>query len=119
MPLPSQTSAVQTIPSLFSQLVPAGQFGWWHAVSTPLQTLLVQELESSGHGAPFALIMLAGHAALDPVQFSATSQGPAEARQTVDDDEKLFAGQFGPVPVQLSATSHGPADARQTVLEDW
>jgi len=83
LPLPSQTSAVQTIPSLFSQLVPAGQFGWWHAVSTPLQTLLVQELESSGHGAPFALIMLAGHAALDPVQLSATSHAPAAARHTV------------------------------------
>ena len=63
--------------------------------------------------------MSEGHAALDPVQFSATSHGPAEARQTVDDDAKLFAGQFGPVPVQFSAGSHGPAEARQTVLEDW
>ena len=88
-------------------------------MSEPLQTSLVQGLESDVHDAPLALIMSEGHAALDPVQLSATSQGPAEARQTVDDDEKLFAGQFGPVPVQFSAGSHGPADARQTVLEDW
>ena len=88
-------------------------------MSEPLQTSLVQGLESDVHDAPLALIMSEGHAALDPVQFSATSHGPAEARQTVDDDEKLFAGQLGPVPVQFSAGSHGPADARQTVLEDW
>jgi hypothetical protein len=82
LPLPSQMSAVQTIPSLFSQLVPAGQFGWWHAVSTPLQTSLVQGLESLGHVAPFGLIMLAGQVVLVPVQVSATSHGPAAARQT-------------------------------------
>src|SRR5436305_1869662 len=62
--------------------------------------------------------MSEGHAALDPVQFSATSHGPAEARQTVDDDAKPFAGQFGPVPVQFSAGSHGPAEARHTVDDD-
>jgi len=88
-------------------------------VSEPVQTSLVQGLESDVHGAPLALIMSEGHAALDPVQFSATSQGPAEARHTVDDDAKPFAGQLGPVPVQFSATSHGPAEGRQTVLEDW
>src|SRR2546426_26004 len=113
VPLPSQTSAVQTNPSLFSQLVPAGQLGWWQTVSAPLQTSLVQGFESSGHGAPFPLIMSAGHAALDPVQLSATSQGPAEARQTVDDVAKPSAGQIVLVPVQVSATSHGPAAARQ------
>ena len=88
-------------------------------MSTPLQRSEVQGLESDVHDTPFALIMSAGHAALDPVQFSATSHGPAAARQTVDDDAKPFAGQLGPVPVQFSAGSHGPADARQTVLEDW
>src|SRR5437773_3271910 len=62
--------------------------------------------------------MSEGHAALDPVQFSTTSHGPAEARHTVDDDAKLFAGQFGPVPVQFSAGSHGPAEARHTVDDD-
>ena len=86
-------------------------------MSEPLQTSLVQGLESDVHDTPLALIMSEVHAALDPVQFSATSQGPAAARQTVDDDAKPFAGQLGPVPVQFSATSHGPAEARQTVLE--
>ena len=79
-PTPLHTSAVQMTLSLFSQLVPAGQLGWWQAVSAPLQTSLVQGFKSSGHGVPFALIPLLGHAALEPVQFSATSQGPAEGR---------------------------------------
>src|SRR5206468_2571048 len=55
---------------------------------------------------------------LEPVQFSAASHGPAEARQTVLDDLKASAGQVALVPVQFSATSHTPAEARQTVLED-
>jgi len=119
LPLASQASAVQTIPSLFSQLVPAGKLGWWQAVSVPLQTSLVQGFESSGHVVPFGLIVSEGHAALDPVQLSATSQDPAEARQTVDEEAKPFAGQVAPVPVQVSATSQGPDEARQTVLEGW
>src|SRR5438093_10164108 len=80
-PSPLHTSAVQTTLSLFSQLVPAGQLGWWQAVSVPLQTSLVQGFESSAHGVPFALITLAGQVVLVPVQVSATSHGPATARQ--------------------------------------
>src|SRR5207244_2031252 len=60
-----------------------------------------------------------GHAALDPVQFSATSHEPAEARQTVLEDWKPSAGHAALDPEQFSAASHGPAEARQTVLEDW
>jgi hypothetical protein len=66
--------------SLFSQLVPAGQLGWWQAVSVPLQTSRVQGFESSRHGVPFALIISAGHAPDVPEQVSATSHWPAEAR---------------------------------------
>src|SRR5438876_1146470 len=80
-PSPLHTSAVQMMLSLFSQLVPAGQLGWWQALSVPLQTSLVQGFKSSGHSVAFALIMSAGHAALDPVQVSATSQESAAARQ--------------------------------------
>src|SRR5207247_1612804 len=58
-------------------------------------------------------------AALDPVQFPATSHEPAEARQTVLEDWKPSAGHAALDPVQLSAASHGPAEVRQTVLEDW
>jgi len=50
------------------------------------------------------------------VQFSATSQMPAEGRQTAVDDWKTSAGQVGPEPVQLSGRSHGPAVPRQTKL---
>ena len=50
---------------------------------------------------------------LTPLQLSATSQGPAEERQTA----VLFAsfGQLPLVPVQFSAGSHTPWEARHTV----
>src|SRR5205809_334661 len=80
-PSPLHASAVQMMLSLFSQLVPAGQLGWWQALSAPLQTSFVQGFKSSGHGVPFAMTLSAGHAALDPVQVSATSQESAAARQ--------------------------------------
>jgi hypothetical protein len=51
------------------------------------------------------------------VQFSATSQMPAEALQTVAADENPSAGQLGFVPLHVSATSQIPADARQTLPE--
>ena len=51
-----------------------------------------------------------------PVQFSAVSQMPAEARQTVDVPERVSAGQVALAPVQFSAGSQMPAEARQTVL---
>src|SRR2546428_13479377 len=69
--------------------------------------------------APPEIYTLSLHDALPisllPVQFSATSHGPADARQTVAADWKPSAGQLALLPVQFSATSHGPADARQTV----
>src|SRR5437867_2216511 len=80
-PSPLHTSAVQTVLSLFSQLVPAGQLGCWQALSVPLQTSFVQGFKSSGHGVPFAMTLSAGHAALAAVQASATPQSPAAARQ--------------------------------------
>ena len=50
-----------------------------------------------------------------PEQISATSHGPADGRQAIEDWRKPSAGQITLVPVQVSATSHGPADARHTV----
>src|SRR5207247_1854737 len=44
-------------------------------------TSFVQGFKSSGHGVPFAMTLSAGHAALEPVQVSATSQESAAARQ--------------------------------------
>ena len=50
------------------------------------------------------------------MQFSATSHGPTDARQTVAADWKPSAGQLALLPVQFSTASHGPADARQAVV---
>jgi len=47
----------------------------------------------------------AGQFALVPVQFSATSQSPADGRQTVSADLNWSAGQLALVPVQLSGMS--------------
>jgi len=56
-----------------------------------------------------------GHAALEPVQFSATSQLPAAARQTTLADWNPSAGQLEFVPSQVSTTSHAPAAGRHVV----
>ena len=52
---------------------------------------------------------LAGQVALLPVQFSATSHTPADARHTVLDDTKTSAGQLVDVPSHCSPTSQTPA----------
>ena len=57
----------------------------------------------------------AGQAAVDPVQFSATSHSPPADRQTVADDTKASAGHAALLPGQVSCTSHTPADERHTV----
>ena len=57
----------------------------------------------------------AGHAPAVPVQVSATSHWPAEARHTVLEDANPSAGHVALVPVQFSATSQSPAAARHTV----
>jgi hypothetical protein len=49
------------------------------------------------------------------VQFSATSQTPAELRQTVLVEANESPGQFPDAPVQCSATSQTPAELRQIV----
>jgi len=55
-----------------------------------------------------------GQSLFVPSQFSATSQGPWDARHTA----VLFvsAGQSLLTPLQLSATSHAPAEERQTAV---
>src|SRR5436190_4303677 len=59
------------------------------------------------------LFASAGHAAVDPVQFSAMSQTPAEPRQVVALETKESAGHVSLTPLQLSAVSQMPADGRQ------
>jgi hypothetical protein len=52
------------------------------------------------------------------MQFSATSHGPALARQTVLDELNKSVGQMAEVPVHFSAGSHIPALSRQTEVDD-
>jgi len=49
-----------------------------------------------------------GQVAVVPVHCSATSQGPAEARQTVVDAESWLPGHAGAEPEQYSAGSQSP-----------
>jgi len=85
----------------------------------PVQTpawqvsVCVQALPSL-HDVPLATTPSAGQDADVPVQLSATSHCPVEARHTVADGLNPSAGQEVEVPVQLSATSHVPAAARHT-----
>src|SRR5450432_4551690 len=78
----------------------------WHEVTGPQGVV------------PPATTLSAGHAAEDPVQFSATSQTPADARQGVVFGRNPSAGHAAEDPVQFSATSQTPADARQGVVAD-
>src|SRR5438445_12673085 len=57
----------------------------------------------------------AGQSLLVPSHVSATSQTPADGRQTVPAGLFASAGQVELVPVQVSAGSQTPAEARQTV----
>src|SRR5438445_79779 len=66
---------------------------------TPSQLSDVSQMSATGrHSA--VLLTSAGHAAFDPVQFSATSQAPAAARQVVPDGNSVLAGQSALFPVQ-------------------
>src|SRR6185436_10381618 len=62
------------------------------------------------------LLSSVGQGAEEPVQFSAVSQMPAEARHVVEFGTKLSAGHVLLIPSQLSATSQTPAALRQTAL---
>jgi hypothetical protein len=81
----------------------------------PSHWSLVQTFPSSVHAVPLGFLLSPGQLADEPVQVSAASHSPAEARQTVDDERNPSVGHAVLVPVQVSATSQKPADARQTV----
>src|SRR6185295_5087121 len=61
------------------------------------------------------LLASAGQVAVLPVQFSAGSQTPPEARQVVLLGTNALAGQFLLTPSQSSVISQSPADTRQVV----
>jgi hypothetical protein len=58
----------------------------------------------------------AGHVGLDPVQFSAGSQTPADARHSTVLGWNTSAGQPLFTPSQFSATSQTPALARHCAV---
>jgi hypothetical protein len=81
-----------------------------------LHTSLVQALPSLVQEVPEARKPSAGQVALLPVQLSATSHSPAEARHWVVLEANPSAGQVLLLPVQNSATSQVPAEARHEVV---
>src|SRR5439155_26653905 len=58
------------------------------------------------------LLMSFGHAALDPVQVSATSQTPAAARHMVPAATKPSVGQVLLTPLRLPGPPQSPAGGR-------
>src|SRR5437773_684985 len=90
---PGQVSATSHSFAAARQTAPALPGGCWQLVLVPSHLSVVQGSPSSGQGAPAALAAWvsaglqgrkasAGQVGLAPVQVSATSHGPAAARQT-------------------------------------
>src|SRR6185503_884212 len=90
----------------------ASPFAWSWLESSGQLSVASQTVSASLSGSPVS----AGHAALDPVQFSARSHVEAEGRQTVLAGSSASGGHALPTPSQLSATSQMPADERQTAV---
>src|SRR5207249_3978938 len=113
-PVPSQVSAASHAPAAGRHTAPPFPARCWQASFVPSQVSVVQRLPSSVHGVPAGTFPSAGHAGPVPVQVSAASHSPAEARHTVKLDRKASGGQALLVPSHVSSTSHGPAIGRQT-----
>src|SRR5207253_1965790 len=88
--------------------------GCWQSLLPPSHSSRLQGLPSSLQAVPAVLFASAGQPALDPVQNSAGSHSPAEARQSAVVGRKASAGQEVLVPSQVSATSQSPAAGRHT-----
>jgi len=125
---------------------PAFPAGCWHASLEPSHSSALHGLPSSVHAVPAGSFASAGHAVLVPVQFSAGSHSPADARQrapllpagcwqaslepshssvlhglpssvqAVPAGLLASAGHVAADPVQCSAGSHSPAENRQVVV---
>ena len=98
------------------QGVVAGAYLIGQSVRNPSQTSLGSQIglyPACLHVVPAALRESGGQSGLPPLQVSATSHTPADARH-VPVVAKVSAGQADPEPSQDSATSQTPAAARQT-----
>src|SRR5207247_2469565 len=113
--VPVQVSSTSQTPAAARQTAPALPAGCWQASCVPSHSSRLQGLPSSVHAVPAGSFASPGQVALDPVQCSAGSHSPAEARQAVVEGSKALAGQAVLVPVQVSATSQTPAAKRHTV----
>src|SRR5437899_2767385 len=80
---PVQLSARSQTPAEARHTAPALPAGCWHAPTEPLHWSSVQGLPSSAQAVPDGLITSAGQVVLEPVQVSAGSHTPVEARHTV------------------------------------
>jgi hypothetical protein len=81
----------------------------------PWQASAVVQAFPSLQVVPLAASASAGHVADAPVQFSATSHWPVDARHTVDEGLNGLAGQVDDEPVQVAARSQSAAAARHCV----
>jgi hypothetical protein len=78
-----------------------------HVTLLPSQTSAVHALLSAVHVVPFALYASAGQVALAPLQVSAKSHSPAEARHCVPEDLNVqVAEQQEPVVPFAAPWSH-------------
>src|SRR5439155_95036 len=112
--VPVQVSSTSHIPAAARHTAPAFPAGCWQSLLLPSHSSRRRVWPSSVYAFPADVLASAGQLALVPVQFSAGSHSPAEARHTTLDDLKASTGHTVLDPVQVSSTSQKPAAARQT-----
>src|SRR5439155_709245 len=113
--VPSQVSAASQSAAAARHTAPALPAGCRQSWPLPSHSPRLLRLPSSVPAVPLASLVAALPTALDPVQNSAGSHSPAEARQSVVARRKVSAGQAVLVPSQVSAASQFPAAGRHTV----
>src|SRR5207248_784374 len=96
---PVQVSTPSHLPAPALHTAPAFPAGCWQSLLLPSHSSRLHGLPSSVHAVPAAVFVSAGQLALVPVQWSAWSHSPAEARHTALDDWKASAGHAGLSPV--------------------
>ena len=113
-PVPVQVSSTSQSPAAGRQTAPALPAGCWQASLEPSHSSTVHGFPSLVHAVPAGLFASEGQFGPVPVQFSAGSHTPADARHWVKAERNPSAGQVVPEPVQVSTSSQGPAAARHT-----
>ena len=120
--VPVQLSATSHWPAEARHSVVAGLKPSTHVLAVPEQESVASHAPSCElpvQGVVAGAKPFAGQVTVVPVQLSATSHWPAEARQMVVDGFLASAGQSLVFPSQLSATSQSPADSLQMVVDGF